>query len=264
MFDFWNYWIPSIFMGAGIGVDVALATLARFNDPNLSFRKWTLPIAATHIVFPAASYYAFYTLGARSQFLFVLLGVIGAFLVAAFLYEAFCGWIGSRPLFAISEATFAWVREHLSLALPPATFPILAVSWDALWSGGAKAAQAQSGGWSSNEVLFSFGIAGLVVAFVAQGALIATTLVRKTVSRRMATFAAGSVMGLYAEAAIIGAFGLMSAWNAGASLWGLSHLETCLAISALFWLAIFLSFRKSLYRGRLAQFATEANDGVTQ
>lgn len=208
MFTLDTFWIPSLLMGVGIAIDVAIATVVMFRDKELSFRNWTLPIMSTHIIFPGVGYYVFWGAGAVFTPLQVGLGLFGAGLVAAFLYEATSEWRGQEPVFAISE----WMGEKFtgrSLAwLTPA---ILAVSWDALWSGPAKAAQAAE--WSTSEVLLSFLVAGTVVAIVAQVSLLAAFGLRRinfSSARKLATF---NLFGKLAEVSVIGGFGILSFWN---------------------------------------------------
>jgi hypothetical protein len=208
MFKFDTFWIPSILMGIGIAIDVAIATIVMFRDEKLSFRSWTLPIMSTHILFPGVGYYLVWGLGAAFTPLQVILGFMGAALVAAFLYEATSEWRGQEPVFAISD----WMGQKFegrSLAwLTPA---ILAVSWDALWSGPAKAAQATH--WGTSEVLLSFLVAGVVVAVVAQLALAVAFWLRSisfASAHKLATFNLG---GKFAEVSVIGGFGILALWN---------------------------------------------------
>lgn len=182
------------------------------------------------------------------------MGIIGGLLVSAFLYEAFCDWISSKPIIAISELTLSWVKRHSSIDTT-ALIVILAVSWDALWSGGAKSAQAQSGMWNSEEVFFSFLIAGVVVAIFAQLSLFATRFVGEWIANSRKAFIRFSYLGLLAESTIIGTFGFMSFWNAGVSIWGLSNLWVCLIVSFAFWAVIFLYFKQRLLSSLMDEFS---------
>lgn len=56
---FTSFLIPSILMGFGIAMDVFIATISKFQDKNLSWKTWTLPVTATHVLFPAFGYYLF-------------------------------------------------------------------------------------------------------------------------------------------------------------------------------------------------------------
>ncbi|HMO77809.1 MAG TPA: hypothetical protein PKA42_00685 [Candidatus Paceibacterota bacterium] len=169
--------IPSTLMGVGIAIDVMLATVSKFRDDDLSFRNWTLPIMATHIGFPAIGYYGFWGLSQAYPALNPILGIVGALFVLLFLYEVAGEWIGYEPKFGISESIgklFGFEENDARRLVA-----IMAVSWDALWSGPAKAAQAVTGGWTDSEVGWSFIIAGLVVAIAAQMSLRLALWMRK-------------------------------------------------------------------------------------
>jgi len=208
MFTFVDFWFPSILMGIGIAIDVAIATIVMFRNKELSYRNWTIPIMTTHILFPAAGYYLFWGLGATFAPLQVGLGILGAALVAAFLYEATMKWRGHEPAFAISE----WMSKHSKgRGMAWLTPAILAVSWDALWSGPAKAAQAVY--WTTNEVLASFLVAGVVVALVAQISLAIALWLRRIDFSSAETLARFNIGGKLAEVAVIGGFGVLALWN---------------------------------------------------
>ena len=173
---FLNFWFPCMLMGIGIAIDVTLATLAKFQDGDLSFRNWTLPIMATHIGFPAVGYYLFWGLSQAFPAFEMALGIFGFMLVFLFVYEVVCNSAGLKPIFGLSS--FVSNLFGLDEDSTKRSIAILAVSWDALWSGPAKAAQALAGGWSDNEVMFSFLVAGVTVAVVAQLALYAAHRLR--------------------------------------------------------------------------------------
>ena len=215
MFKIDTFWLPSILMGVGIAIDVAIATIVMFRDEKITFRSWTLPIMSTHILFPGIGYYLVWGLGVAFTPLQVILGFAGFVLVALFLYEAMTEWRGKEPVFAISD----WMGkkfEGRSLAwLTPA---ILAVSWDALWSGPAKAAQATH--WSTNEVLLSFLVAGVVVAVVAQVALKVAYHLRNIKFASVNKLIIFNLAGKFAEVSVIGGFGILALWNGLAPFFG--------------------------------------------
>lgn len=251
MFKIDTFWIPSILMGIGIAIDVAIATIVMFRDEKLSFRSWTLPIMSTHILFPGIGYYLVWGLGAAFTPLQVILGFMGAGLVAAFLYEATTEWRGQEPIFAISD----WMGkkfEGRSMAwLTPA---ILAVSWDALWSGPAKAAQATH--WGTSEVLLSFLVAGAVVAVVAQLALIAALGLRQIRFSSVDRLAAFNLCGKFAEVSVIGGFGILALWNGLAPFMSNSYkpdLYISIGVAGAMTFVLFMSTLSELWE-------TETND----
>lgn len=58
-----NFILPSILMGLGIAIDVIIATVVQFRDRGMTMKNWTLPVTATHILFPAAGYYGWWLMG---------------------------------------------------------------------------------------------------------------------------------------------------------------------------------------------------------
>lgn len=239
--------IPSQLMGLGIAIDVTLATVAKFRDKNLGFWNWTFPITCTHIGFPAIGYYGFWGLSEAYPMASPILGLIGALLVVLFIYEVFCDWIGVEPVFGISAAIgkIAGFEENDARRM----VAIMAVSWDALWSGPAKAAQAVEAGWTDFEVLVSFGIAGAFVAFAAQLALMMARRLNKRQFKDAVKMARYSNFGKFVETSVIGGFGVMS-FLMGFSISENIYLSIAIA-------AIIMALLFAIFAGRLRASALE-------
>lgn len=190
-------------MGLGIAIDVALASIAlgaALRDRRRA-RQWVTRITATHITFPMIGYYSAFTLE-QVPGLSAVVGVVGASLIAIFLYGMLRDMIageGGRP------PTVTGVSD----------WPlVLAVSWDALWSGPAKAAQAM--GWTAIEVLLSFPLAGLVVAAaatvstLAAGYLETRALQLRDSAQRQVAF---KMWGVITEVGIFSYFGFLALFS---------------------------------------------------
>lgn len=247
--------LASALMGVGIAIDVMLATVSKFRDDELSFRNWTLPIMATHIGFPAFGYYGFWGLSQAFPWLTPVFGGIGAIFVALFIYEVFSEWIGHEPVFGIS----AFIGNFFGFEEDDARrfVAIMAVSWDALWSGPAKAAQALDGNWSTAEVGISFLIAGLVVAIAAQGSLWLALKLREMKFENANKMAGFIFRGKWLETSVISGFGVLSL-SQGFS-WNL-NLWSAIAIAAVIMTALFATFSKQLRASSLKE-AEEAIAG---
>lgn len=218
--DIVSFHAASWLMGIGIAIDVFLATISKFQDRELSFRNWTLPICATHIGFPAFGYGVVFGLSQAYPWLRPILGSVGFVLVALFIYEVICNSAGKKPIFGIS----AWLSGVIGLNENDTRriIAILAVSWDALWSGPAKAEQAYAGHWDNWEVVGSFAIAGIVVAMVAQIALICALKLQERKFSDVAKLASWSFRGKIPELSVIGGFGVLSllgGWGLTESIW---------------------------------------------
>jgi hypothetical protein len=257
LLDFAPFVLASALMGLGIAIDVAIATITRFRDASISFRNWTMPITATHILLPAFGYYGWWLLGQEFEGLSTILSLIAFALIATFLYETICAWIGVKPLLSLEPLT-RWVFRNSANEAKGRWITILAVSMDALWSGPAKAAQAESGGWTDMQVLLSFFIAGAVVALVAQVSLLAALLLRKARFSDIETLASRMVVGKFLEVSILGGFGVLSAWNALAIWLGLGSLSTSILIASGLMAIVWLTFWKRLMIGQIDEFEAES------
>lgn len=240
--------IPSDLMGLGIAIDVMLATVAKFRDSDLSFKNWTLPIMATHIGLPAIGYYGFWGLSQAFPLLSPALGILGALFVLLFLYEVVGDWVGYEPKFGISK----WFGGLFGFKEGDARriVAIMAVSWDALWSGPAKAAQAVTGGWTDSEVGWSFLIAGLVVATAAQLSLNIAMRLRRQRFNDAVKMTRVSMAGMYAETSVIGGFGVLSFLQG----MGISDdIYHSIGIAAVIMGLVFLVFYRRIHSNTLAE-----------
>jgi hypothetical protein len=81
---------------------------------------------------------------------------------------------------------------------------ILAVSWDALWSGPAKSAQVMN--WPNELVWISFILVGFFVALCAYAGL----LLAKRFNQVSTDFSIGIMLGLWVQYSVIAYFGLLA------------------------------------------------------
>lgn len=151
-FELVDFVLASLLMGVGIGTDVALATIIRSHQ--LKTLKviliWVIGVSLTHTIFPMLGYVTTYV---GVQLLPELTPIIG---VVAFICIF---WFLKDELLSLFEDTPADNSNILvTLGL------ILAVSWDALWSGPAKSAQVI--GWPELFVWGSFILVGLSVSLL--------------------------------------------------------------------------------------------------
>jgi len=252
-FDFWGFWIPSVLMGFGIAIDVGLATVTKFRDQDMGWKNWTLPIIGTHILFPAAGYYLFWGLGRKFEMITPVLGVAGFFFVLAFVYEVVCETIGKEPIFAISGwlSGVMGLRENDSRRI----IAILAVSWDALWSGPAKAAQALAGNWTTSEVFLSFPLAGVTVAAVAQIALLIAWTLQKKKFESAKQMAISIAWGKYLELSVIGGFGVLSL------LQGTGNIYWSVLVAAAILKIVWTVFRRQISESSYREALEAVNGG---
>jgi hypothetical protein len=241
-----TFLVPSILMGLGVAIDVCIATVVQFRDKELSWKSWTFPVTFTHVSFPAVGYFLFYTLDTTFPIAHSFLGVVGFILVALFVYEVICEAAGLIPRFGISHT----LSQMIGFAEDDArrVIAILAVSWDALWSGPAKAAQADTGNWTLYEVSLSFVIAGIVVAVMAELSLSIAKRLRKVEFNNPYSLARFNIIGKFLELSVIGGFGILSLWHAVSNS---ANLYQSISISALILGIAFLSLKKPLKNTQL-------------
>jgi hypothetical protein len=219
----------------------------------MNFKNWTFPIAIAHIILPAIGYYGWWFLGQYFHGLSVALGLLAFAIISTFLQEEICEWIDAKPIVSLEPVT-TLLFKHLESVSRGRLLMVFAVSMDALWSGPAKAAQAESEAWKSFEVFASFFVAGSVVALVAELALLAAYILKRITLNNTRLLAIYLVCGKYAEASILSAFGILSLWN-GLSAWiGLGTLRESLALSSAFFLFIWLDFWQRLVDVQITNF----------
>lgn len=141
-----SFYTACLLMGLGIGADVLLATLTRSQHLSLvsAASFWIVGVTATHTLFPALGYAMTYYSVSTLPVVTPIIGLVAFALIAHFLVSE---WL--------QQETESHSQHLVTLGL------ILAVSWDALWSGPAKSAQVSD--WSPLAVIASFFVVGFVV-----------------------------------------------------------------------------------------------------
>ncbi len=248
------FWIPSALMGVGIAVDVSIATISRFHNSSQTWRNWTFPVTLTHIFLPAFGYYTWWLLGATAPMLLLPLGIIAAVIVTVFLYETFAEWSGTKAhirlspvtdrLFSESSGSYGWVA-------------IMAVSMDALWSGPAKASVAEASSWTGYEVFWSFFVAGVVVAIVAQVSLLIANQLRRLNFSNEKHLAIWCIIGKWLEVSVIGGFGVLSLWMALSPWIGSGNLAISILLAGGSASMLFVWYRTELFANQLTEFERE-------
>lgn len=143
-----EYMLACLMMGAAIGMDVALITALYSNKLKCSKTrtKWVTGVVGTHTILPMIGYIlSFYGIK-WIPWLAPLLGIIAVGFIALYLYQ---------EILADADDPHNHIVATISWSL------IIAVSWDALWSGPAKSAQVID--WQSVFVWTSFIVVGFVV-----------------------------------------------------------------------------------------------------
>lgn len=162
--------LACLLMGFAIGIDVALATFLRANTMvrTSTIIIWIMGVTMTHTLFPLFGYLLAYVGIIKLPVLTPIIGLV------AFLFIAY--FISQELVDKENESNQIFVTLGL----------ILAVSWDALWSGPAKSAQVV--GWPELWVWLSFIIVGLVVMSCACiSYILARYLARNSVANKIFT-----------------------------------------------------------------------------
>lgn len=208
-----DYLLACLIMGLGIGIDVAIATALRahaLQQQKMTY-LWIIGVTTTHTVFPMAGYLLTYFSIQSLPVITPLVGVLASGLIAWFLYD---------ELFSEDdEANGQQLMVTLGL--------ILAVSWDALWSGPAKSAQVV--GWSEILIWISFLLVGLVVMVFAIAAYNLAKQFCKATQLRGSTL----ILLQWIQYSVISYFGLLAFIR--------YTLASEISDSAIFMLAIFVT-----------------------
>ncbi len=162
-FSWIDFTFACLLMGLGIGTDVALATVARAAQLKSmqTIITWVIGVSLTHTLFPMLGYLMTYFSVQVLPFLTPIVGIIAATCIFWFLHNEL---LSLKQSGNISDSPNDNQRLLMSLGL------ILAVSWDALWSGPAKSAQVI--GWPELLVWVSFILVGIAVSLLAMSSVI--------------------------------------------------------------------------------------------
>ncbi len=212
--------LACLIMGFGIGIDVALATF--FHQRLLRSKKsivfWLVGVTLTHTLFPMIGYLLAYTGVNTLPVISPLIGILAALCISYFIYQ---------ELYAIDNKV-GDVNEKKSPHLMVTLGLILAVSWDALWSGPAKSAQVIS--WPEFWVWASFFIVGLVVFLFAM----LSCLLAKKFNRMMMN----EGFSQWLQLSIISYFGLLAFFRytlaSNVSQWWLLIMASIFIVSLMF------------------------------
>lgn len=190
-----DFILPCLVMGLGIGADVAIATVLRSQQLG-SFKRcffWLAGVTMTHTLFPMVGYLLTYFSIQALPWLTPLIGLLAFSFIAYFLWEEVSDFISME-----NSDHKPGSQLMISCAL------ILAISWDALWSGPAKSAQVV--GWNESLIWLSFGVVGLVVACCALLALLSAKYLLSNAKINKNSIR----LGLWLQYSVLSYFGLLA------------------------------------------------------
>ncbi|MCF2946803.1 hypothetical protein L0668_01690 [Paraglaciecola aquimarina] len=234
-FALFDFVLASLLMGLGIGSDVAIATFARANQ-LAGIRTaliWIVGVSVTHTVFPMLGYLLTYFSLQLQPNIEPIVGLIAFAFIFFYLKGELADFIRSKD----GSQNDDHDRQILvTLGL------ILAVSWDALWSGPAKSAQVI--GWPELFVWLSFIVVGIFVSTLAIVSLSCALRVKKVVKHKVSS----RWFAFWLQYTVVGYFGLLALFNytLGLQLTWWQTLMTSGVVIALFMSQTFqkLSFRQ--------------------
>lgn len=189
----------SIFMGLGVGIDVAAATFAR----SCQLKRlalvllWVIGVSLTHSLFPMLGYSLTYFSVNALPVLTPAIGIIAFVCIALYLKSELMH-------FTLASPNLSGQDKPLLVTCGV----ILAVSWDALWSGPAKSAQVV--GWPETWVWLSFAIVGVVVALMAITSLLLARQLGRMFTPSKAAGQAANWFSAALQYTVIGYFGLLA------------------------------------------------------
>lgn len=212
----WGFVSASALMAIGIGTDVAIATLtqaAKLKTIRLAL-LWVIGVSLTHTLFPMAGYLLTYFSIQLHPIITPIVGLIAAMLIFNYLKSELHSFqptirleqrSTTSPNPEKSNQTQGSRRLQETKQLWATLGLILAVSWDALWSGPAKSAQVV--GWPDWWVWGSFYIVGAVITIATLVALFAGYRLAMLLSSNQRLWLFGAA---WLQFGVIGYFGLLA------------------------------------------------------
>lgn len=195
-FSFFDFFIASLLMGLAIGSDVAIATFARANQLTgiRNAVAWVVGVSLTHTIFPMFGYLLTHFSLQLQPEIEPLVGIVAFSFIFFYLK-------GELSDFIKPEEHKQDRQIFITVGL------ILAVSWDALWSGPAKSAQVV--GWPELYIWMSFIVVGIFVSTLAILSLHYSQrlkhLANNTPNKRWFVY--------WLQYSVIGYFGLLALFN---------------------------------------------------
>lgn len=183
------FFFASTIMALGIGLDAAIATLVhsdKLSKPSKLY--WVAGVSLTHTLFPMLGYCLAYFSIQWFPFITPIVGIIAFVFVFHFLYTEL------MQNNEDSTVRYSWI----SFAI------ILAVSWDALWSGPAKSAQVV--GWSDWMIWLSF----LWVGFIVSLLCVLSCILSHRLQPFIQNFPVVQACLIWTQYTVIGYFGLLA------------------------------------------------------
>ena len=177
----WEFVFASVLMAIGIGMDVAIVTVSR--AASLQCRRlavvWVVGVTLTHTLLPMFGYLFTYYSIKLHPFFTPAVGLMASGLILFYLVTELKAYSSSVDDELSTEPQESWgVNPQGSTGQMP-TFSrqqlfgtvglIIAVSWDALWSGPAKSAQVTD--WPEYWVWSSFVVVGFIISLLSVAAL---------------------------------------------------------------------------------------------
>lgn len=195
-FAYFDFIVASLLMGLGIGSDVAIATIARASQlSNLRLAIiWIVGVSFTHTVFPMVGYLITYFSIQVQPSIEPIVGLLAFGFIFFYLKGELTDFLSPKD-----KTEDRQILVTLGL--------ILAVSWDALWSGPAKSAQVI--GWPEIFVWASFIVVGLLVSTLALTSLGFALKVKNLMHMNRLTHSFVH----WVQYTIIGYFGLLALLN---------------------------------------------------
>jgi len=230
-YPLFDFIFASLLMGLGIGLDVAIATVARASQLKTAkiATLWILGVSLTHTLFPMFGYLLTYFSVQILPEITPFIGIIAFLMIFMFLK-------GEFTQLANPDSDYQSSQLLITLGL------ILAVSWDALWSGPAKSAQVI--GWPELMVWVSFLLVGLMVAGLAVSSLTFSDVIcRFAENRKYMGF-----FGSWLQYSVIGYFGLLALFNYTLQIhlgWWQIFLCSMVSIGLCLYTAIYVKENKS-------------------
>ena len=224
-FFYYDFLFSCSLMALGIGIDASMATAlqARYLNSKLLMLAWIGGVTLTHTVFPMIGYISSYQSLNIYPSLTAMVGILAFALIAVFLYQELLSLMHDDDSDALSASGFL---ANVGI--------LLAVSWDALWSGPAKSAQVVD--WPETTVWLSFAVVGFIILIMTSLALRFAQVIQ------MSSRAAQNVM-RWLQYSVVAYFGLLAITRYTFEIYldvKILALMSCFIMAACMWMTVIL------------------------
>lgn len=240
-----GYWILVIPFAGSLAIDLFVATLSKFRDEGISHKNWSIPLGITHGLFPAGSFFLFWSLGEKYPNLQNWLGLIGFILISLVIYEILHEEMGKETKISITDL-FGYI---LNLFIPTSREStryfvlVMSVSWDALLCAPVLIPLAEDNNWDVLQIAVALITCGIIAGVTAAVTLQRARKWRKQNFHDVQQLVRYQIKGSFWALSVIGGFGMVAL---GSFFETEDNVFLAIMVSTVIMMLIFTIYKKPL------------------